>query len=189
MKKKLVSVLLCGAMAMTMFAGCGMKSSSNGGSDAAKSKSGNGKVYYLNFKPEAEEAWQDLAKKYTKETGTEVKVVTAASGTYEQQLTSEMAKTDSPTLFQVNGPVGLNNWKDYCDDMSGSELYKHMKKGTESFTLTEGDKVLGIAYAIETYGIIYNKTLFDKYTKTAGAVVPTPLHCFFTLKMIMLVPP
>ena len=31
-----------------------------------------GKVYYLNFKPEADEAWQNLAKAYTEETGTEV---------------------------------------------------------------------------------------------------------------------
>jgi raffinose/stachyose/melibiose transport system substrate-binding protein len=187
MKKKMVSVLLCGAMAMTMFAGCGMKSTSGGKATASKSSGGDGgKVYYLNFKPEAEDAWQDLAKKYTEETGTEVKVVTAASGTYEQQLTSEMAKSDAPTLFQVNGPVGLNNWRDYCDDMSSSELYQHMKEGTDSFTLQDGDKVLGIAYAIETYGIIYNKTLFDKYTKTEGAVVKSAdeITSFDTLKKV-----
>ena len=37
-----------------------------------------------------------------------VTVVTAASGQYETQLMAEMGKTEAPTLFQVNGPVGLN---------------------------------------------------------------------------------
>ena len=190
MKKRLVTVLLCGAMAVTALAGCGgskssSSSSSASGSGTAKKASG-GSVYYLNFKPEADEQWQALAKEYTKETGVNVKVVTAASGTYEQQLTSEMAKKDAPTLFQVNGPVGLANWKDYCDDMSQSEIYKHMKDGTDSFVLKDGDKVDGIAYVIETYGIIYNKTLLDKYCKLDGAKVSKPedINNFATLKAV-----
>ena len=77
-----------------------------------------GKVYYLNFKPEQDEAWQNLAAKYTEETGVPVTVVTAASGQYETTLQSEMAKSDAPTLFQENGTVGLKNWKDYCYDLS-----------------------------------------------------------------------
>lgn len=38
-----------------------------------------------------------------------VTVVTAASGNYETTLMSEIEKSDPPTLFQVNGPVGLAN--------------------------------------------------------------------------------
>ena len=70
MKKKVLSVLLATTMVATMFAGCGTKSSAKGS------------VYYLNFKPEADKAWQELAKAYTEETGVEVKVVTAAEGKY-----------------------------------------------------------------------------------------------------------
>ena len=79
-----------------------------------------GKVYYLNFKPEAADQWAALAKEYTKEKGVDVKVQTAASGTYEQTLKSEIAKTEAPTLFQVNGPVGYQNWKKYTADMSNT---------------------------------------------------------------------
>ena len=88
---------------------------------------GGGKVYYLNFKPEQDEAWQNLAKAYTEETGTDVTVVTAASGQYETTLQSEMAKSDAPTLFQVNGPVGLKNWKDYCYDLKDAFLFTHQQ--------------------------------------------------------------
>ena len=57
-------------------------------------------VYYLNFKPEADEQWQELAKEYTDETGVPVTVVTAAANQYETTLKSEMGKSEAPTLFQ-----------------------------------------------------------------------------------------
>lgn len=121
---------------------------------------GEGKVYYLNFKPEADEAWQNLAKAYTEETGTEVTVVTAASGQYETTLQSEMAKSDAPTLFQVNGPVGLKNWKDYCYDLKDSEIYSQLT--SDAYALKDVESVPGIAYVIESYGLIVNKTLLEK---------------------------
>ena len=110
-------------------AACGGSSSSTASSAASSTAASStaakadGKVYYLNFKPEQDQDWQDLAAEYTKETGVPVTVVTAASGQYETTLMSEMEKSEAPTLFQVNGPVGLANWKDYCYDLSGSQLY------------------------------------------------------------------
>ena len=149
MKKKLLSLLLVSVMAISALVGCGGGETS--GDDAT------GKVYYLNFKPEQGDAWVALAEAYTAETGVEVTVVTAASGEYETTLMSEMGKSDAPTLFQVNGPVGLANWKDYCYDLSGSDIYGQLT--SDSFALKEGNTVYGIAYVIESYGIITNKTL------------------------------
>ena len=141
-------------MSVGAFAGCGSSSS-------------KGKVYYLNFKPEAADQWKALAKEYTKETGVEVTVSTAASGTYEQQLKSEMAKSNAPTLFQVNGPVGYANWKDYTADMSNTEPYKQLIN--KKVALKDGNKVVGVPYTMETYGIIYNKSILNKYFALDGA--------------------
>lgn len=154
-KKRWLALGLVAAMAIGTLAGCGSKeSSSEGGKDA------KGSVYYLNFKPEQDEQWQDLAKAYTEETGVEVTVVTAASGEYETTLMSEMGKSGAPTMFQVNGPVGLANWKDYCYDLSDSDVYKELT--SDDYALKDGDSVAGIAYVIESYGIITNKTLLEK---------------------------
>ena len=119
-------------------AACGGSSSSTAGSTASSTAASaaptaSGKVYYLNFKPEQDQDWQDLAAEYTKETGVPVTVVTAASGQYETTLMSEMEKSEAPTLFQVNGPVGLANWKDYCLDLSGSDVYGQLT--SDSFAL------------------------------------------------------
>ncbi len=166
MKKRFLSLVLAGALAATMLAGCG---SSNTSEDSTAADSGaKGSVYYLNFKPEQDEQWQDLAKSYTEQTGVDVQVVTAASGNYETTLMSEMGKSDAPTLFQVNGPVGLANWKDYCYDLSGSEIYSHLT--SDSYSLKDGDAVDGIAYVIESYGLIVNKTLLEKAGYTVADI-------------------
>ena len=154
MKKRLLSLGLVSALALSSLVGC---SSGDGSGDKDDAK---GSVYYLSFKPEQDEQWKALAKAYTEETGVEVTVVTAASGTYETTLQAEIEKEDAPTLFQVNGPVGLSNWKDYCYDLKDSGLYKELT--SDSFALKDGDSVLGIAYVVESYGIITNKTLLAK---------------------------
>jgi len=151
--KKVLALVLALTMVFALCA-CGSKA------PATTTAAAKGSVYYLNFKPEQDAQWQALATEYTKETGVTVKVVTAAEGTYEQTLTSEMAKSAAPTLFQVNGPVGLANWKDYCYDLSSSKLYGELT--SDDFALKDGTAVDGIAYVIETYGIIYNKALLQK---------------------------
>ena len=189
MKKKLVAGLLVSTMLATMFAGCGESNGTNGGSDTQKASNKEasaegGSVYYLNFKPEQDQQWQDLAKAYTDETGVEVQVITAADGTYEQTLKSEVEKTEAPTLFQVNGPVGLATWSDYCADLSGTELYKHLT--SEDYALKDGDAVKGIAYVIETYGLIYNKTILENYCTMDGAKAKSveEINNFDTLKAV-----
>ena len=71
-----------------------------------KAKEGEGRVYYLNFKPEQDKAWQNLAKLYTEKTGVPVTVLTASDNQYENTLATEMDKSEAPTLFQVNGING-----------------------------------------------------------------------------------
>ena len=186
--KKTLSMTLAAAMAAGLLAGCGGSSSTAASSTSTSTESkaestaasteattdAAGKVYYLNFKPEQDEAWQNLAKKYTEETGVPVTVVTAASGQYETTLMSEMAKSDAPTLFQVNGPVGLANWKDYCYDLSGTKIAGDLTSDT--YALKDGDQMLGIGYVIESYGLITNKTLLEKagYTVENGKLTAAP---------------
>ena len=159
--KKVFALLLSLTLCVGLLSACGgSKTETPASSGESGSSTATGSVYYLNFKPEQDEAWQNLAKAYTEETGVPVTVVTAASGTYEQTLMSEIAKSNPPTLFQVNGPVGLANWKDYCYDLTGSDVLGQLT--SEDFALKDGDATLGIAYVIESYGIITNKTLLAK---------------------------
>lgn len=167
--KKILALTLALALALSMTA-CGGAASSAaptpaGSTSAAPAAKGN--VYFFNFKPEQDEAYQAIAKEYTAETGVPVKVVTAASGTYEQSLKSEIAKTEAPTIFQINGPVGYAAWKEYCADLSKTEIYSHLNDKT--IAISEGEGVYGIPFAIEGYGIIYNNAIMTKYFALADA--------------------
>lgn len=158
MKRKMATVIAAGLTVTALtaaLAGCSAGGDGDGG-DA------EGKVYYLNFKPEQADDWVALAAEYTEETGVQVDVQTAASGTYETTLKSEMAKSNAPTLFQVNGPVGLASWKDYVADLSDTAVYERLNDQSVALTGDDGE-VLAIPYVVETYGIIYNKKIVNDY--------------------------
>ena len=118
-------------------------------------------VRFLNFKPEIASVYTEIVQAYKEETGVTVIVDTAANNTYESTLAARLGTSEAPTIFQVNGPRGYANWSDYCKDLSDSELYKHLND--KSMAVTKDDKVYGIPYLIEGYGIIYNEELTDKY--------------------------
>ena len=170
--KKLIAMLLAMVMVLGLVA-CGGNAApaateapkadapaAPAATEAPAAPEATGSVYYLNFKPEQDQAWQDLAVEYTKLTGVPVTVLTAASGTYEETLMAEMGKSEAPTLFRVNGPVGLANWADYCYDLSETDIYSHLSN--DSFALKQDGEVMAIGYVIESYGIITNKTLLEK---------------------------
>lgn len=123
-------------------------------------------VRYLNFKPEVANVYQELAAAYEKETGVKVIVETAANNQYEATLMSKMATKDAPTLFQINGPRGYANWKDYCADLSNTEIYKHLSD--KSLAVSANGKAYGVPYVVEGYGIIYNKAITDRYFALAS---------------------
>ena len=153
---KTIKIIATATAALMMIAGVSACGSDTGGD------SDKGRVYYLNLKPEASDKWKALAEEYQKETGIKTTVQTAASGTYEQTLKSEIAKDNAPTLFQVSGNVGLARWKKYTADMSDSEPYKQLR---DQSTALKGDngEILGVPFVIESYGLIYNKDLLNKY--------------------------
>lgn len=142
----IITVLLLLAFALN---GCG------------NSKKDEGSIYYLNFKPEVADVWEEIAETYTKETGVEVKIITAASGTYEQVLQSEIAKREAPTLFQINGPIGYESWSEFCLDLKDTDLYEHLLD--KNLAVEKDGGVYGIPYVVEGYGIIYNESIMKKY--------------------------
>ena len=153
-------------------------------SPPASSSPQGANVYYLNFKPEQAAQWENVARLYTGRTGVPVTVLTAASGTYEDTLRSEMEKTDPPTLFQVNGPTGLRTWRDWCLDLSQTALMENL--ASDEFALFDGETPVAVAYAIETYGLIYNRALLGEYCVLDNAVIsdPAEIRNFKTLKAV-----
>ncbi len=156
--KKIFSIVLSLIMFTSVISGC-KRENDNNNSTTQKVTT----IRFLNFKPEVANVYDEIAKVYEQETGVKLIVETAASGNYEQTLTAKMGTDEAPTLFQINGPKGYVNWKDYCAELSNTELYKHLTD--KDLAITVDGKVYGIPYVVEGYGIIYNKEITDKYFK------------------------
>ena len=141
-KNKLFFSALIVCAGVSLLAGCGKDKSQE--------------IYFLNFKPEIATIYEEkVAPAFAKENpGYTLKVVTAASGTYEQTLRSEIVKSEPPAVFQVNGPVGLANWKDSVAPLDDTQFYSLL--ADTSMALKYDGKVAAIPYAVEGYGIIYN---------------------------------
>ena len=156
---------------------------------AAGSKDKATEIYFLNFKPEVAEIYENevIPAFEAENPGYKLKVVTAASGTYEQTFNSEVAKSNPPVIFQVNGPVGLNNQKAVAADLSSTNFYKIL--ADKSMALKLDGKVSAIPYAVEGYGIIYNASIMAKYfalpNKNTKVNSMDEINNFATLKAVV----
>lgn len=177
MLKKILSFILCVSLLLSLIslAGCGER--------------GTADVYFLNFKPESADVYTEIAKKYQEETGISVKVVTAAANTYEQTLKSEIAKRGAPTIFQVNGPIGYQSWKDYCLNIEGSDFAKLLSDDTLAIRDADGNGIYAVPYVVEGYGVIYNDAVMKKYFALSDRVTEInstdEIKNFDTLKAVV----
>lgn len=156
--KRIISLFTALCLITVCFTAC---SNNSGNSATGDNSDGQVTVRFLNFKPEVAQIYDKIAAAYEKETGVKLIVETAASGNYEQTLAAKMGTKEAPVLFQINGPKGYANWKDYCADLSGTKLYEQLTD--KSLAVTNNGKVYGIPYVVEGYGIIYNSAVTDKY--------------------------
>ncbi len=166
--KKLIALLLAMVMVLGLAACGGDKNDTTtppAGDDTTPEgtnpPAAEGSVYWLNFKPESDEALKEIAKMYTDETGVPVEIVTAASGTYNETLTAAMDKSNPPTLFVVGNSAAVETWGEYCYDLTGTDIANELN--TDAYMLYDADgKLCSIGYCYECYGIIVNTKLLQE---------------------------
>jgi len=155
--KKIIAGAMAGCMLVAGLAGCTGNEPAGGETEPAKT----GSVYWLNFKPESDEALKEIATMYTDKTGVKVEILTAASGTYNETLTAEMDKSNPPTLFVVGNDAAVDTWGDYCYDLTDTDIAKELN--TDAYMLYDDDnKLCSIGYCYECYGIIVNTALLKE---------------------------
>ena len=158
--KSVIALVVCAVLAACAFAAFGFSKSFG----AYANRSAGRKVIFFNFKPEGKDIWLDIANEYKKgHPGVEIDVHTPQSRQYEDELSTAVRSNPDamPTLFQINGPVGYANWKDYTADLSNSPLYNQLSN--KGLALTDNGKPVAVPYVTENYGLIYNKALLARY--------------------------
>ena len=148
--KKYLALVLALVMALSLVA-CGNKTAEEPSGDGDATEAA-GRVFWLNFKPEADGTLQKVAAMYTEKTGVPVTIQTAASGTYNETLTAAMDKEAPPTMFVVGNQAAVDTWGDYCYDLTGTPIAGELT--TDAYNLYDADgKLCSIGYCYECYGI------------------------------------
>ncbi len=68
--------------------------------------------------------------------------------------------TNETTIFNVGGPQDVKDWLPKLEDLSDQPWVANAAAGTLEGVTVDG-KVYGLPYAIEGYGLIYNKAIFE----------------------------
>ncbi len=86
-----------------------------------------------------------------------MEVLGAAGDQYMQQLQTKLTSNQGPSIFSVS-PDKAEKLKSYLYDLSNEDYVKYIAPDME---LKIDDKIVGIPYGVEGYGIIYNKDMVD----------------------------
>lgn len=172
MKRKLISALLSVAMVSTLLVGCGSSApvetpsieapketqATEAGDTGTASTGAEGSIRIVNGKIEIDSQLKAFATKYEEETGVHVEIESIGGGAdINGTLKGYLAADNMPDIFVFGGVGDYNTWKEQMEDLSNEAWAKDT-----DVAFTGDGKVVGFPYAIEGYGITYNKELLDK---------------------------
>lgn len=153
---KVASGVLSVGMIGGMLAGCGTSSNNT----ASKQKV---TINMFQFKVEIKDQLQALVKEYMKENpNVKINMQTVGGGAdYGAALKTQMASGNEPTIFNIGGPSDVDTWKTKLADLSNTAVEKVALPGTLD-AVTKDSKVYGVPLDVEGYGLLYNKSVFQK---------------------------
>lgn len=127
--------------------------------DTKKETSDKQSIRVFQLKVEIDAQLKEYAKLYEQQTGVHVEIESLGGGADVQgTLKGYLQAGNMPDIFVFEGPGHYAVWKDNMADLSGEPWVKE----TASAYVGDGGKVYGFPYAVEGYGLAYNKTLLDK---------------------------
>jgi raffinose/stachyose/melibiose transport system substrate-binding protein len=116
-------------------------------------------IRVFQLKVEIDEQLKEYAKLYEQQTGVHVEVESIGGGADVQGALKGYLQADNmPDIFVFEGPGHYAVWKDYLADLTEEPWVKE----TASAYIGDGGRVYGFPYAVEGYGLAYNKNILEK---------------------------
>ncbi len=101
--------------------------------------------------------WQDLAKEYTQATGIPVTILVPEDQNCDGTPLSSLSGEGCATIFCLHHTHELEERQEYCLDLSGTQIAGQLQQ--DIFALKNGETIAGVAFNVESYGIIFNSLL------------------------------
>lgn len=162
MKKRLVSLLLMGAMAVSLLAGCSNSGGSGDSGDSGESGEEQVTLRWMQFQVEYAEQVKNMAKAYEEEHPNVKIEVEVIGDDYYDILKTKASSGDMPDVFMTAGYNEINTYKEYITDLSDQEFVNNIADSAKECVSLDG-KVVGLPVQMSGNGIVYNKKIFDQY--------------------------
>lgn len=157
MKKKLISLLLMGVMAVSLVTGCSKSSSSESSGEKEQVT-----LRWMQFQVEYAEQVKNMAAAYEKEHPNVKIEVEVIGDDYYDILKTKASSGDMPDVFMTAGYNEINTYKEYITDLSDQPFVKNIADAAIECVSLD-DKVVGLPVQMSGNGIVYNKEIFKKY--------------------------
>jgi raffinose/stachyose/melibiose transport system substrate-binding protein len=146
MKKSLILVLIGLAV---IFSAC---------SKGSKEKTDGNGIVIFQSKVEITTQLEAAARAYQQESGVPVEVWSTTGDDYFHQLRTRIANNQEPTLFSVGFGTEVNQIANYLDNLGDLPFVKDI---AAPMLGKAGDRIVGIPYTVEGFGLVYNKSLIN----------------------------
>lgn len=171
-KKKFYSGVATALLASSVLAGCSFGSGEeSSGSDSEGGDEGAVTVDVFQFKVEFKDQFEELVNMYEEENpDVNINVKTVGGGNdYGASLKTSFSSGEEPDIFNVGGPTDVDEYEQYLADVSDTEAAQAALDGTLS-SVSRDDKVLGLPFNQEGYGLLYNKKVFEEAGIDASSI-------------------
>lgn len=180
MKKKLLSILLCGVLTASVLAGCGSEpaqeeapaaesteeapAAEQSTKEEAPASDEGAEVYMFIASPEYADAINELIDAY-KEVAPNVTInYETTQNDYPTLLKAKLNSGDVPDIFSSTSGKEIDVYKEYSQDLSGEALTETMSDAVKGVMASpeDGSGIYGIAIKGNYFGMIYNKAIFEE---------------------------
>ena len=161
--KKAISTILTAAMVAGMMTGCGSAGGSTDTQESAGSSAGDDQVVIDVFqnKNEISDALQAAIDTYEeKNPNVKINLETVGGSDYASSLKAKMLGNDPVEIFTLGGPDDIASYQEYLEPLTYQDWVSHVTAGGVDNVTVDGE-VYGLPLAIEGYGLIYNKKIFE----------------------------
>lgn len=158
MKKRIMSLFLAGAMAVTMLTGCGGNSSDTGDTSGGEQVT----IRWLQNQVEYTDQVKNMAKAYEDEHPNVKIEVEVIGDDYYDVLKTKAASGDMPDVFMTAGYNEISTYKEYITDLSDQPFAENIVDAAKECVSMDG-KIMGLPVQMSANGIVYNKQIFEKY--------------------------
>ena len=177
MKNRVLALLLVVAMIAGFAAGCGNAPAATNEAPAktneapaktsdtpaqADDEALKGTLNIFQFKVEINDALVAATKRYMElNPGVKVNLETVGGGDdYGAALRTKMQSSDQPAIYNIGGPQDVIDWAANLEDLAAEPWVANTVSGLLDDVSKDG-KIYGMPMAIEGYGFVYNKEIFE----------------------------